>query len=60
MDSGNPQAKPGEVILTDGKLYIACSNGNLEVRELQEEGKRRLSSSEFLRGHKIEPGEIWG
>jgi len=50
---------PGEVKVSQNKLYLRCGDGNLEILELQEEGKKRLSTDEFLRGHKIEQGEIW-
>lgn len=50
----------GEVKVSQNKLYLRCGDGNLELLELQEEGKKRLSTDEFLRGHKIEQGEIWG
>jgi methionyl-tRNA formyltransferase len=50
----------GEVILQEGKLFITCKDGYLEIIELQIEGRKRMSSEEFLRGHNIKPGEVWG
>jgi methionyl-tRNA formyltransferase len=60
MDGGNSGTKPGEVKTDQNKLYLACSDSWLEILELQEEGKKRLAVQEFLKGHKIEQGEIWG
>jgi methionyl-tRNA formyltransferase len=42
---------PGSWV-TDGKkfLHIICSDGYLEVKELQPQGKRNMSVEEFLRG----------
>jgi methionyl-tRNA formyltransferase len=46
--------KPGEII-SDGQHYlkIACKNGIINILSLQIEGKRRMSTIEFLRGVKI-------
>lgn len=46
--------KPGQH-RTDGKTYlqIACSNGWLNIIELQMEGKKRLLVEEFLRGYRF-------
>ena len=58
--TGKEPGKPGDVKLNEGKLFISCGDASLEIIELQEEGKKRLSVQEFLKGHKIEPGETWG
>jgi methionyl-tRNA formyltransferase len=46
--------EPGEII-SDGRHYlkIACKNGLLNIVSLQIEGKKRMSTVEFLRGFKI-------
>lgn len=40
---------------TDGKTYLrfAAADGWLEVQEVQLEGKKRMTSAEFLRGYKL-------
>ncbi len=40
---------------TDGKTYLkfACSNGYIDVLELQLEGKKRMRVDEFLRGYRF-------
>jgi methionyl-tRNA formyltransferase len=43
--------KPGEVLCSEKELVIAAGKGALSLREVQLEGKRRMSASEFLRGH---------
>jgi methionyl-tRNA formyltransferase len=47
--------KPGEII-SDGRhfLKIACKNGLVNIVSLQIEGKKRMSTIEFLRGFKID------
>jgi methionyl-tRNA formyltransferase len=44
------QLQPGEIKLTKEKLYIGCKSGSLEILELQQEGRKKLSTEEFLRG----------
>jgi methionyl-tRNA formyltransferase len=40
---------------TDGKTFLRfhCSNGMIEVKECQLEGKKKMSVEEFLRGNKL-------
>ncbi len=49
-----PHTTPG-TFDTDGKTYlnVACSNGYLQLLEVQLEGKRRMNIEEFLRGYRI-------
>ncbi len=54
---------PGQVCDVDaqhGELCIQTGEGALAIRELQLQGKRRMSSAEFLRGHHIAQGEQLG
>lgn len=48
-----PRLAPGEV--ADG-LIVGCGERALEILELQRAGGRRLSASEFLRGHPLPAG----
>jgi len=53
-------AKAGVVLQrTNDTLSIGTGNGIVSVLEIQQEGKRRLSVEEFLRGYSIEPGEMF-
>ena len=48
----------GEIIKSDG-LIIACGDGNaVSILELQADGGKRLKTSDYLRGNKIEAGTI--
>jgi len=51
--------KPGEII-SDGKHYIkiGCKSGFLNIVSIQIEGKKRMSTVEFLRGFKISDYKI--
>lgn len=48
---GNPGA-----VSSDGKTFmkVACTNGYINIKELQVAGKKRMSIEEFLRGFKME------
>ena len=52
----NHNCKPGEVL--NKNFTIACSRNALQVIELQKEGKKSMSASEFLKGYNLEVGSI--
>jgi methionyl-tRNA formyltransferase len=41
----------GEILRSDKDLIVATGKGALSLAEVQLEGKRRMTSAEFLRGH---------
>lgn len=45
---------PGSIRVEDNRLFISCSDGLLEIHELQLEGKKRMKTEDFLRGYKAE------
>ncbi len=52
---------PGEIIdIAEGKLKVATGEGMLAISELQPAGKRRMKTSEFIRGYRPEVGEVLG
>lgn len=48
------------VSVKDGMLWIMTGNGILRVQELQPDGKRRMTTEEFLRGYPLVPGLVFG
>lgn len=50
----NPVSKTGSYE-TDGKTFLrfACADGYVNVKELQLEGKKRITTEEFLRGYRF-------
>lgn len=50
----NQKLKVGEVVNLNGNLYIGCSDGALEIKELQLEGKKRMDSKALMNGFKID------
>ena len=53
-EPAQPSAAIGE-LLTDGKAYLkfACADGCVVAKELQLEGKKKMSVEEFLRGFRV-------
>ncbi|MCT4544235.1 MAG: methionyl-tRNA formyltransferase [Vallitalea sp.] len=51
----------GEIvdILKDG-FVIKCKNNSLLLKEVQLQGKKRMTADAFLRGHNLEIGEVLG
>ena len=53
-----PSSEPGRVLDAGEKgLIVATGEGALLVERLQAEGSRPMEAGEFLRGHRIRPGE---
>jgi methionyl-tRNA formyltransferase len=47
-------AASGEVQVEQGRFFVACGEQSwLEIVELQLEGKKRMTASDFLRGHAL-------
>ena len=44
---------PGEILKCENDLVVAAGKDALSLREVQLEGKRRMSAGEFLRGHRV-------
>ena len=52
-----PEAKCGEIISLE-PLTVKCGRGAIKLLEIQAEGKKRMFSEDYLRGHKIDLGTI--
>ena len=50
---------PGEISkITESYFTVATAGGSLKVLELQRQGKKRMATSEFLRGINITTGDV--
>jgi methionyl-tRNA formyltransferase len=49
---GGEPARPGMVHVAGGKVLVSTGEGALDLQELQLEGKRRLTTREFLHGQR--------
>ena len=59
--SKTKDSEPGTVIYSDkSSIYTACGEGILAIDELQLEGKKRMSTHDFLLGVRIQTGERFG
>jgi methionyl-tRNA formyltransferase len=59
-DAGSA-GKPGDVLSVDGEgVTVQTGGGTLRLKSVQLEGGRRMQVEEFLRGHKMAPGENLG
>ncbi len=53
--------KPGEAVVLKNGLAIFCGDGKaVIVKDVQYEGKKRMSAADFFRGHPITEGTILG
>lgn len=53
----NGRGEPGTVLKADQNgVEVACGEGSLVLRELQPEGKRRMTAKEFLASRKMDVG----
>ena len=59
LDPEIENASPGEILRADNSgILIAARNGAVRLREVQPEGKRRMTAQEFSRGNTLPPGTI--
>lgn len=45
---------PGEIIVKNGQLLVGCSDGTIELLEIQLPGKKRMAVPQFLKGNTLE------
>jgi methionyl-tRNA formyltransferase len=50
---------PGEITIYKDYIIVSTINGGIKVLEVQIEGKRKMNIYEFLRGHRLQTGEIF-
>ncbi len=60
IEDSTVNALPGTVAeVTKDTIKVACSEGLLCIMSLQLEGKKRMSTHDFLLGVKVQPGECF-
>jgi len=52
--------RPGEIMHESDVLRVQCGRGSLHVHEIKPEGRRRMTVAEYLRGHVVEDGAMFG
>ncbi|MGH9559134.1 MAG: methionyl-tRNA formyltransferase [Bryobacteraceae bacterium] len=48
---------PGELAVQQGKLFVGCGDGSVELLEVQPESKKKMTASAFLNGNLIANGD---
>ncbi|MDO4805220.1 MAG: methionyl-tRNA formyltransferase [Lachnospiraceae bacterium] len=51
--AGEAGLRPGEFALKDGMMHIQAGRGQIVPKEVQIEGKRRMSVGDFIRGYRF-------
>lgn len=57
-NSNKATGAPGE-LLDNKRLIIACGCGSIELLEVQLEGAKRISASDFIRGQRLNLGKLF-
>ena len=48
----------GRIIVSGDNLYVAAGSGAISVQEIQQQGKKKMSAEEFLRGYRFKDGDV--
>jgi methionyl-tRNA formyltransferase len=56
--AGDMKCAPGVAEISSNRLFVGAGNGAVEIIELQQEGKNKLSTEEFLRGYQFGRGDL--
>lgn len=60
MEIDSPE-KPGTIVSADRNgVLLATGRGGLLIREIQPEGKKRMSVEAYLCGQSLKPGQVFG
>ena len=58
-ERNSQNAEAGKVIsLENGKIRVACATGSINILTVLPEGKGRMSAGDFIRGRKINDGDL--
>jgi methionyl-tRNA formyltransferase len=55
---GHVRGTPGTVLVRDGRVMVMAGDHPVELLDLQQEGRRRMTSAEFLRGYTFGPSDV--
>lgn len=50
IEEDSAKSNPGDIIFTDNSFKIACKNGFIRIKSLQQAGKKQMLIEDFLRG----------
>lgn len=48
-----PATTPGAVSISGGRMWVDCADSRIEILSLQVQGKKRMSTADYLRGSRL-------
>ena len=62
VKSGTATGEPGEIIFADVKngLVVSCGDHDVELKQIQMPGAKRMNAKDYLRGHTMDTGVCLG
>jgi methionyl-tRNA formyltransferase len=60
VDEATSGSNPGSVISASDGIVVACGDGAIGIRDVQPSGKKRMRSTEWMRGRGISIGDQLG
>ena len=62
LDGIDLSCKNGEIVKADIKsgLIVKCNDGFISLDEIQAQNSKRMPSKEYLKGHRLETGKVFG
>ena len=62
VKDGAPSGAPGEIIAADAKrgLIVSCGDHDVELKQIQMPGAKRMNAKDYLRGHTMDTGICLG
>jgi methionyl-tRNA formyltransferase len=59
--AGGATGEPGMILLEKGGVGVVCGGGSrLEITHVKQEGRKEISTAEFVRGARVKSGEKFG
>ena len=60
--AGAASAQPGEIVAADAKqgLVVSCGDHDVELKQIQMPGAKRMNAKDYLRGHTMDTGVCLG
>ena len=62
VKEGAASGRPGEIIAADAKqgLVVSCGDHDVELKQIQMPGAKRMNAKDYLRGHTMDTGVCLG
>jgi methionyl-tRNA formyltransferase len=60
LAAGRSELAPGEIAVAKNTVRVGTGSHEIELGEVQPQGKKRMAAGDWARGHRLEPGERLG